>query len=56
MTWFIYFIIAVLPCFYIYAQEERSLLDVASICSDFSTLSFKNKQSDGEEAYEYDKA
>ncbi|KAK0607448.1 hypothetical protein LWI29_015203 [Acer saccharum] len=56
----------VVPCFYIYTQEETSLKDVASVSSNFTSLSLKEKQSDSDdhvqeetweqEGYEYDKA
>uniref|UniRef100_A0A2P2J988 Uncharacterized protein MANES_12G143200 n=2 Tax=Rhizophora mucronata TaxID=61149 RepID=A0A2P2J988_RHIMU len=55
----------VLPCFYIYTQQESSSVDVSSTSSNYSTLSIKEKQGDDddheketweEEAYEYDKA
>ena len=57
------------PCFYIYAQEEQSLGDISSVCSSYSSLSIKGNGSDVEdpdpsqaeetwekEQYEYDKA
>ncbi|XP_022739723.1 programmed cell death protein 2-like isoform X2 [Durio zibethinus] len=56
----------VMPCFYIYCQAEPSLKDFASMCSNYSSLSVKEKESDVEdhgqeetweaENYEYDKA
>ncbi|KAJ9177693.1 hypothetical protein P3X46_012883 [Hevea brasiliensis] len=56
----------VVPCFYVYTQEEPSSRDVSSMCLNYSTLSIKEKQRDndhqeqeeawGDEGYEYDKA
>uniref|UniRef100_A0A1D1XS56 Programmed cell death protein 2-like n=1 Tax=Anthurium amnicola TaxID=1678845 RepID=A0A1D1XS56_9ARAE len=57
--------IAVLPCFYIYNQEERSLDNISKIHGQYSSLSIKDNQTfadstDDEkwenESYEYDKA
>ncbi|XP_024967786.1 programmed cell death protein 2-like [Cynara cardunculus var. scolymus] len=57
---------AVLPCFYIYTQEEKYSRDVASVSTSISSLNIKENQSDGNEhapeeawegeSYEYDRA
>ncbi|PWA65772.1 Programmed cell death protein 2, C-terminal [Artemisia annua] len=56
----------VLPCFYIYTQEENYSKNVASLSTSISSLNIKENQSDGNEqapeeawegeSYEYDKA
>ncbi|RDX89503.1 Programmed cell death protein 2-like protein, partial [Mucuna pruriens] len=59
--------IPVVPCFYIYAQEEASSGDLSSVCCSYSSLSIKGNESDVEdpsqaeetwekEQYEYDQA
>ncbi|KAJ4942642.1 hypothetical protein NE237_019478 [Protea cynaroides] len=55
-----------IPCFYIYSQEEASSRDVNSVCSSYASLSIEEYQSDldsfkeeetwEEESYEYDRA
>ena len=60
------FFIAVLPCFYIYAQEEKFTKEVTSLWSKYGSLSVNGNESDldvhtpeerwEEEKYEYDKA
>lgn len=57
---------AVLPCFYIYTQEENYSRDVASVSTSNSSLYIKENKSDGNEhapeeawegeSYEYDRA
>lgn len=58
--------IPVVPCFYIYPQEDRSFCEVAAVCANYAILSVKqedessNNQEEEEvwegERYEYDKA
>ncbi|XP_058096593.1 uncharacterized protein LOC131242159 [Magnolia sinica] len=59
--------IPVVPCFYIYSQEEQSSDDLSSVCANYSSLTIKGNKSsldddDGEgelweaEGYEYDRA
>ena len=61
-----FFSIAVLPCFYVYAREEAFSKEVTATCSNFTSLSIKENQSNlddhvqeetwEEESYEYDRA
>lgn len=56
----------VIPCFYIYTQEDAISRDVASVCSSYTSLSIKENRSEvddhskdetwDEEGYEYDRA
>lgn len=57
--------VLVLPCFYIYIQEDRSSRDLAAVCSSLSIKKFQDKKDNDdqiqeedweEEGYEYDKA
>ncbi|KAL6993085.1 hypothetical protein U1Q18_011203 [Sarracenia purpurea var. burkii] len=56
----------VLPCFYVYTEEEAFSMTVTSVCSSYTSLSIKENRSDlddhaheetwEEEGYEYDSA
>lgn len=61
-----FFSVAVVPCFYLYTQEEAFSKKIASVSSNYASLSIKDNHSDleghaqeekwDEEGYEYDRA